>query len=303
MPTVIEGKVSLPLPANASCTTVITTCTNQSGDHQEVRRVQHHDRRPDGRDRHGHGRRRPPDHRHALTNARALVASLEGKRTAQIDHRAPQARHRREHAQHGVQQRSGGGQGLDRQQQAARDAAPVGASTLPPENAAVRCVKAHPGMVEASCAEEQSVVGYAFQMGTDADAPRALGAAGRDPGPHAQVRRTCRSGRPSTCASRSSGGARSRARGRRSSRSWCADAPPGRRRIAGAAPAPSPRHSNCTHSGCPGDRRYRRSVASSPNVASLRRRAKRLMAVSFRHAPGNRLGRRRHPLTRRPMCM
>jgi hypothetical protein len=44
-------------------------------------------------------------------------------------------------------------------------------STLPPENAAVRNVKAHPGMVQASCDEELSVVGYAFQIGTDPTHP------------------------------------------------------------------------------------------------------------------------------------
>jgi hypothetical protein len=47
----------------------------------------------------------------------------------------------------------------------------VGASTAAPQNAAVRNVKMHPGMVLASCDAEQSVVGYAFQMGTDAAHP------------------------------------------------------------------------------------------------------------------------------------
>jgi hypothetical protein len=44
---------------------------------------------------------------------------------------------------------------------------PVSTSTNPPENPAVRNVKAHPGMVEVSCAKEDSVVCYAFQQGTD----------------------------------------------------------------------------------------------------------------------------------------
>jgi hypothetical protein len=44
---------------------------------------------------------------------------------------------------------------------------PIGSSNLPPEDAKVRNVKAHPGMILASCAKEQSAVSYAFQMGTD----------------------------------------------------------------------------------------------------------------------------------------
>src|SRR5262249_34657153 len=44
---------------------------------------------------------------------------------------------------------------------------PIGTTAAPPEDAKLRTVKKHPGMVEASCAPEPSVVGYAFQMGTD----------------------------------------------------------------------------------------------------------------------------------------
>jgi hypothetical protein len=49
--------------------------------------------------------------------------------------------------------------------------APVTTSTLPPEKPALRVVKAHPGMVEASCAEEPSVVGDVDQTGGDPTHP------------------------------------------------------------------------------------------------------------------------------------
>ena len=48
---------------------------------------------------------------------------------------------------------------------------PVGASILPPESTSLRTVKAHPGMILASCLKEPSTVGYAFQMGTDQTNP------------------------------------------------------------------------------------------------------------------------------------
>jgi hypothetical protein len=44
---------------------------------------------------------------------------------------------------------------------------PIGSSNLPPDDAKVRNVASHPGMIQASCAKEQSAVSYAFQMGTD----------------------------------------------------------------------------------------------------------------------------------------
>ncbi len=49
----------------------------------------------------------------------------------------------------------------------------MSASTLPPEKPALRIVKSHPSMVEASCAEEPSVVGYVFQTGGDPTLPEA----------------------------------------------------------------------------------------------------------------------------------
>jgi hypothetical protein len=50
---------------------------------------------------------------------------------------------------------------------------PIGTTNAPPEKAAVRNVKKHTSMVEASCAAEKSVVGYAFQMGTDPAHPES----------------------------------------------------------------------------------------------------------------------------------
>src|SRR5258708_7224251 len=84
MPAIPEGKVSLPLPANASCATIINTCTDQSA---IIKKCPAYSSTPavqtvvtdmdtavgvlqvtDGQ----------------LTTAKALVATLEGKRSAQI---------------------------------------------------------------------------------------------------------------------------------------------------------------------------------------------------------------------------
>jgi hypothetical protein len=171
MPTLEAAKVSLPLSANATCSTVITTCTDQSGiikkcpAYATTTAVQTAVTDMDtavallqGTDS-------------QLTQARALVATLEGTRATQLvtvflkhdsvvsalntaadgDPAAAQA-------------------WVGKTKQRAKPL-PVGTSNGPPETAAVRTVKAHPGMVEASCAPEQSVVGYAFQMGTDATHP------------------------------------------------------------------------------------------------------------------------------------
>jgi hypothetical protein len=173
MPTVTEGKVSLPLPANASCATIITTCTNQSGIIKKcpaygtttvvqtvvtdmdsaVATLQATETQ--------------------LTQAKALVSTLEGTRATQI------VTVRLKHAtvastlntvcnNDPVAAKAWTGASKQR-----TPPLPVGASTLPPENPAVRNVKAHPGMVEASCAEEPSLVGYAFQIGTDPTHPEA----------------------------------------------------------------------------------------------------------------------------------
>jgi len=167
MSTVIEGKVSLPLPANASCAAIITTCINQSGiikkcpaygTTQVVQTV-------------------VTDMDTAvtalqtteteLTQAKALVATLEGTKQAQmvtvhLKHDSVESTLNTVCNNDPVAAKAWTGANKQRTMPL-----PVGASTLPPENAAVRIVKAHPGMVEASCDKELSLVGYAFQMGTD----------------------------------------------------------------------------------------------------------------------------------------
>ena len=172
MTTVVEvARVSLPLPANASCATVITTCTNQSA---IIKKCQAYSSTPavqtavtdmdasvvvlQATDT-------------QLTAARALVATLEGKRSTQevtvrlkhdtVESTLNTASNNDPAAAKawtgGIKQRA--------------KPLPVGASALPPEKPAIRNVKSHPGMVEASCAAEPTVVGYAFQIGTDATHP------------------------------------------------------------------------------------------------------------------------------------
>jgi hypothetical protein len=166
-------KVSLPLPAKASCTTIITTCTNQSG---IIKKCPAYSTTPvvqaavadldssvadlQGTDT-------------ELTQARALVGTLEAKRDAQmvtvhLKHDNLESTLNTVCNNDPVAAKTWTGESKQRAKPL-----PVGASTLPPEDAAVRNVKAHPGMVEASCAAEPSVVGYAFQMGTDPAHPEA----------------------------------------------------------------------------------------------------------------------------------
>jgi hypothetical protein len=173
MSTLIEGKVSLPLPATASCGTVITTCTKQSG---ILKQCAAYSTTPavetavtamdaavavlQGTDT-------------QLTQARALVSTLEGKRatqmvTVRLTHDTVESTLNTACNNDPVAAKAWTGATKQR-----TPPLPVGASTLPPEGAAVRIVKAHPGMVEASCAKEQSVVGYAFQIGTDPAHPEA----------------------------------------------------------------------------------------------------------------------------------
>jgi hypothetical protein len=171
MSILIEGKVSLPLPANASCATIINTCTDQSGILKKAP---------------AYSTTLPvqtvvtnldtavadlQDINTQLTQAQALVSALEGKRDAQIvtvrlKHENVESTLNTVSNNDPVAAKAWTGETKQRAKPLA-----VGASTLPPANAAVRNVKAHPGMVEASCDEEPSLVGYAFQMGTDATHP------------------------------------------------------------------------------------------------------------------------------------
>ncbi len=172
MSTIIEGKVSLPLPANASCETIITTCTKQSG---VLKQCSAYSTTPavqtvvvaldsavavlQGTDT-------------QLTQAKALVLSLEGKResemvTVRLTHNTVESTLNTVCNNDPVAAKAWTGETKQR-----ATPLPVGASTLPPDNAAVRNVKAHPGMVQASCSKEPSVVAYAFQIGTDPANPQ-----------------------------------------------------------------------------------------------------------------------------------
>jgi hypothetical protein len=165
---VIEGaKVSLPLSANANCSTIISTCTNQSAiikkcaAYSTTAPVQASVTDMDaavallqGTDS-------------QLTQAKILVSTLERTRKTQIatvllKHTSVESSLNT--ASNGDPVAASAWMG-DTKERA--KPLPVGATNGPPAGAVVRSVKKHPGMVEASCAPEQSVVGYAFQMGTD----------------------------------------------------------------------------------------------------------------------------------------
>jgi len=173
MSTVTEGKVSLPLPANASCVTVITTCTNQSG---IIKKCAAYSTTPVVQTVVTDLDSAVADLQATdtqLTQARALVATLEGKRgiqivTVRLKHRTVESMLNTVCNNDPVAAKAWTGDSKQRAKPLA-----VGALTLPPESPALRNVKAHPGMVEASCAKERSVVGYAFQMGTDPAHPEA----------------------------------------------------------------------------------------------------------------------------------
>ena len=173
MSTVIQGKVSLPLPATASCATVITTCTKQSGILKQcpaytttsvvetaVANMDTAVAALSGTDT-------------QLTQAKALVSTLEGKRASQLvtvrlTHDTVESTVNTVCNNDPVAAKAWTGGTKQR-----ATPIPVGTSMLPPEGAAVRSVKAHAGMVEASCTKEQTVVGYAFQIGTDPAHPEA----------------------------------------------------------------------------------------------------------------------------------
>ncbi len=161
------SKVSLPLPFDATCTLMLTTCTDQSGILKQCAAygvtpaVQTAVTDMDGATN---------DLRATasqLNEARALVATLEGTRDAQM----ATLRLKHDSVESAVNVASDNdpvaAKAWTGQTKTKAKPLPVGASTLPPERPALRNVKSHPGMVEASCAPEQSVVGYAFQMGTD----------------------------------------------------------------------------------------------------------------------------------------
>ena len=171
MPTAKGAKVSLPLPYDATCAAMLNTCTGQSGiikncaAYGSTPTVQAAVIEMDGAVIVLQGTAKQ------LDEARALVASLEGKRDAEmvtlrLTHNSVESAVNTASNNDPVAAKAWTGQTKEKAKPL-----PVGASTLPPGSPAVRNVKAHPGMIEASCAKEQSVVGYVFQMGTDPTHP------------------------------------------------------------------------------------------------------------------------------------
>jgi hypothetical protein len=173
MPVIEGAKVSLPLAATATCTTIISTCTNQSA---TIKKCAAYSTSPgvqtavadmdaavtvlQGTDA-------------QLTQARILVSTLERTRTTQIG--VVLLKH--DSVESALNSASNGDPvvaeaWLGETKERAKPL-PIGATNAPPENPAVRNVKKHSGMVEASCTPEKSVVGYAFQMGTDPANPQS----------------------------------------------------------------------------------------------------------------------------------
>jgi hypothetical protein len=167
MSVVEAAKVSLPLAATATCSTIFSTYTTQSA---IIKKCAAYSTTPavqtvvtdmdaavtvlQGTDS-------------QLTQARILVSTLERTRKTQIatvllKHSSVESALNT--ASNGDPVAAAAWLG---ETKARAKPLPVGATNGPPANPAVRTVKKHPGMVEASCTPEQSVVGYAFQMGTD----------------------------------------------------------------------------------------------------------------------------------------
>ena len=171
MSTVEAAKVALPLPSGIPCATVITLCTDQSAiikkctAYGSASAVQATVADLDAAVATLQGIDAD------LTQAKALVATLDGKREVQIG----VVRLKHDSVESALNTASNGDPVAAKawvgQTKTRAKPLPVGASTAAPEKPAVRNVKRHPGMVEASCAEEPSVVGYAYQWGTDPTHP------------------------------------------------------------------------------------------------------------------------------------
>src|SRR5262249_41634922 len=156
------ARVRLPLPANAPCTTIISTCTDQSAiikkssAYATAPAVQTAVANMDTAVTNLQGTNAE------LVDARALVATLEAKQEAQI----VTVRLTHEGVETALNTASNGDPVAAKAwvgaiQERAKPLA-IGTTNGPPEKAMVRNVKRHAGMVEASCAPEKSVVGYAF---------------------------------------------------------------------------------------------------------------------------------------------
>ncbi len=173
MPIIEGAMVSLPLAAHATCSTIISTCTNQSATIKKcaaystatavVASVTDMDAAV----------ALLQTTETELTQAKILVSTLERTRTGQIaivflKHASVESALNTASNGDPVAAEAWLGETKERAKPL-----PIGAVSGPPENPAVRSVKSHPGMVEASCTPEKSVVGYAFQTGTDPANPQS----------------------------------------------------------------------------------------------------------------------------------
>jgi hypothetical protein len=171
MTAIINASVSLPLPAEANATTVITTCTQQSA---TIKKCPAYTSTPAVQ-------ATVTDLDAAVTSlqsietqlvqARASVTTFEGQRDKQV----VTVRLKHANVETSLNNAANGdpvaAKAWTGQTKTRAKPQPVGSSNLPPENPGVRNVKSRPGMILASCTEEEGALGYAFQMGTDQTHP------------------------------------------------------------------------------------------------------------------------------------
>jgi hypothetical protein len=167
MPNTEAAQVSLPLSARATCASILTTCTNQSAvikkcaAYSSTPAVQTAVTDMDATITILQGTESQ------IVQAKALVATLESTRETQLvtlflKHDSVVSALNT--AANGDPAAAKAWVGATKER---AKPVPIGSTNSPPEDAAIRTVKRHAGMIEASCAEEPSVVGYAYQMGTD----------------------------------------------------------------------------------------------------------------------------------------
>jgi hypothetical protein len=167
VPNVESVQVDLPLPATASCASVISLCTTQSGIIKKAPAYNGNSavqtvvlamdaavallQSADG----------------LVTQTTTLLATQESKRDSQIilvrlAHDSVEAALNT--ASNGDPTAAAAWTGKTKTR---AKPVPVSATTTPPETPVLRNVKSRPGTVEASCAEEPGAIGYVFQQGGD----------------------------------------------------------------------------------------------------------------------------------------
>jgi hypothetical protein len=173
MPIVEGALVKLPLAADATCATIISTCTNQSS---IIKKCPAYTTTPaveavvidmDASVAVLQGTEAQ------YVQTKALLATLDGQRqseavTVRLKHGAVESALNTAANNDPVAAKAWVGETKSRAKPV-----PVTTSTLAPENPALRTIKSRPGTVEASCAEEQGAVGYVFQTGSDPNHPDA----------------------------------------------------------------------------------------------------------------------------------